>query len=211
MVFSQASAPSMTGRFCDELPFGFGWIASEPGFMQRASHALAAGGRVWLIDPVDVDGLDERVTGLGAPAGVIRLLDRHDRDSDALAKRYGVPLHVAAAGSVPGSPFHVLRVVSLPGWREAGLWWPEQRTLVVADALGTAPYFLGPGERLAVHPLLRLLPPRSLAQLDPEHVLCGHGEGLHEDAGAALHAALATSRRGIPRWLRSLARSRSRR
>jgi hypothetical protein len=200
----------MTGRFF-ELPFGFGWIAAEPGFMQRASHALAEGGRVWLIDPVDVDGLDERVTGLGAPAGVVRLLDRHERDAAALAMRYGVRLHDAAAGPIPGAPFQVLRVVSLPGWREAGLWWPEQRTLVVADALGTAPYFRGPRERLAVHPLLRLLPPRSLAELDPLHVLCGHGEGVREDAATALRAALATSRRGIPGWLLSLVRPRSRR
>lgn len=200
----------MTGRFCDELPFGFGWIASQPGFMQRASHALADGGRVWLLDPVDVDGLDERVSRLGVPAGVIRLLDRHGRDGAALAGRHGVPLHAATSGSVPGSPFQVLRVVDVPGWREAALWWPERLTLVVADALGTASYFLGPGERLAVHPLLRLLPPRSLARLAPEHVLCGHGEGVHDDATAALRHALGTSRRGIPRWLLSLLRPGSR-
>jgi hypothetical protein len=199
----------MTGRFCDELPFGFGWIA-EPGFMQRASHALADDGRVWLIDPVEVDGVDEHITRFGAPAGVIRLLDRHRRDGAALAERHGVPLHEATAGPVPGSPFDVLRVVDVPGWREACLWWPGRRTLVVADALGTAPYFLGPGERLAVHPLLRLLPPRSLAELAPEHVLCGHGQGVHEDATAAFRDALGTSRRGIPRWLFSLLRPGSR-
>jgi glyoxylase-like metal-dependent hydrolase (beta-lactamase superfamily II) len=112
---------------------------------------------------------------------------------------------------VPGAPFEVLRVVSLPRWREVALWWPDSRTLVVADALGTAPYFLGPGERLAVHPLLRLLPPSSLAGLDPEHVLCGHGEGVHgSEASEALDHALRRSRRGIPRWLVGLARNRGR-
>ena len=196
-----------TLRVCDELPFGFGWIAAEPGYMQRASHALVDGGRVWLVDPVDVEGLDERIREAGEPAGVIQLLDRHGRDGAALAERYDVPLRRLPFSGVPDSPFDVRRSVDLPGWREAALWWPERRTLVVADVLGTASYFLGPGERLAVHPLLRLVPPRSLAGLEPEHVLCGHGEGVHgAEVAGALEEALSTSRRGIPRWLVGLAR-----
>lgn len=196
----------MDARFCDELPFGFGWIAAEPALMQRASHALVHAGRVWLVDPVDVEGLDQRIRTLGEPAGVIQLLDRHGRDAARLAERYDVTLHRVPFAGAPGSPFEVLRSVDLPRWREAALWWPDHRTLVVADALGTAAYFLGPGERLAVHPLLRLIPPRSLARLEPEHVLCGHGEGVHgSDATRALTYALQTSRRGIPRWLLGLA------
>jgi hypothetical protein len=197
----------MTVRSCDETEFGFGWIAPEPRLLQRASHALADGGRVWLVDPVAVDGLDERVRALGEPVGVVQLLDRHGRDGVLLAGRYGVPLHNAPRAGVPGAPFETLRAVDLPGWREAGIWWPERRLLLVADALGTAPYFLGPGERLAVHPFLRLLPPRALDRLAPEHVLCGHGEGIHGgDASILLHEALRGSRRGIPNWLGGLAR-----
>jgi hypothetical protein len=194
---------------CDELPFAFGWIAEQPHLLRRASHALADRGRVWLVDPVDAVGLDDRIRALGEPVGVVLLLDRHARDGIALAHRYGVPVHDAHSAGVPGSPFEVLRVVNLPGWREAALWWPEQRTLVVADALGTAPYFLGPGEQLAVHPVLRLLPPRRLGRLAPEHVLCGHGVGVHgADAAHALDEALRSSRRRIPRWLAGLARNR---
>jgi len=197
----------MNARFCDELPFGFGWIAAEPAYMQRASHALVDNGRVWLVDPVDAAGLDERIRAFGRPAGVIQLLDRHGRDCAAFARRYGVDSHRVPLVGVPGSPFEVLRSVNLTRWREAALWWPEHRTLVVADALGTAAYYLGPGERLAVHPLLRLVPPRSFALLAPEHVLCGHGEGVHgRDAIRALDDALRASRRGIPRWLLGLAR-----
>jgi hypothetical protein len=33
-------------RFVDEIGFAFGWIAPQPGFMQRASHAVASHGRV---------------------------------------------------------------------------------------------------------------------------------------------------------------------
>jgi hypothetical protein len=191
----------------DELPFGFGWIAPEPAFMQRASHALAEAGRVWLIDPVEVEGLEERVSALGEPAGVIQLLDRHRRDCAALGERLGVPLHRVPFAGVPGSPFHVRRVVRLPGWKEVALWWPERRTLVVADALGTAPYFLAPGERLGVHPLRRLAPPRTLRGLPVEHVLCGHGAGVHgPEAAAALEEALRLARRRTPRWLAGLVR-----
>lgn len=190
-----------------ELPFGLEWV--EPGFMQRASHALAADERVWLVDPLDAEGLDERVAALGEPAGVVQLLDRHARDAASLAARYEAPLYVTPFDGVPGSPFEVLRVVDLPGWREAGLWWPETRTLVVADALGTARYFRASYETLAVHPFLRLFPPNALNGLEPGHVLCGHGQGVHDpSAAAALEQALRTARRRIPRWLVGLARRR---
>jgi len=199
----------MTARFCDELPFGFGWIADQPRHLQRASHALADSGRVWLIDPVDVAELDERIRAFGKLVGVVQLLDRHGRDCAALARRFGVPLYNAPVMSAAGSPFHVLRAANLPMWREAALWWPERKTLVLADALGTAPYFLGPGEQLAVHPLLRLFPPRSLARIVPEHILCGHGDGVHgPEAAEALREALRSSRRGVRRWLVGLVRRR---
>jgi hypothetical protein len=56
-------------RFCDELDAGFGWIVDE--FMLRCSHALIADGRVWVIDPVDGEGVEDRVRAAGEPAGVI--------------------------------------------------------------------------------------------------------------------------------------------
>ncbi len=195
----------MAAELCDELPFAVGRIEREG--LHRTAHAVATSEGVWVLDPFEADGMDARVRELGEPAGVIQLLDRHARDGAALARRYGVPLHLAPRNGVPRSPFEVLRTVNLPLWREAALWWPERKTLVVADALGTASYFLGPGERLAVHPLLRLLPPRSLGKVTPEHVLCGHGEGVHgAEAGPALVDAVRTARRGLPRWLVGLVR-----
>ena len=143
---------------------------------------------------------------------VVQLVDRHGRDSRALAERYDVPLYVTPFAGVPGSPFAVVRVVNVPGWREVALWWPAVRALAVGDALGTASYFRAPREAIAVHPVLRLLPPRALGRLEPEHILCGHGEGLHGDqAASALDEALRTSRRRIPRWLVGLARDARRR
>jgi hypothetical protein len=196
-------------RFVDELAFGFGWIAPQPAHVLRASRALADDGRVWLVDPTDGEGLDERIRALGEPTGVLQLVDRHDRDCAAFAARYGVPLHVTPFDGVPRSPFEVRRIVRLPGWKEVALWWPERRVLVVGDALGTLRYFRAPGEELGVHPLLRLTPPRVLADLEPDHVLCGHGRGVHgPEAPAALREALATSRRRLPAALAGLLRRR---
>ena len=152
--------------------------------------------------------VEERVRALGEPAGVVQLLDRHERDGPAFAERLGVPLHRVPFDGIPGSPFSFLRVARSRFWQEVALWWPERRVLVCADALGTVGYFRAGAERLGLHPLLRLRPPRALRGLDPEHVMSGHGEGVHDDASGALSEALATARRRQPRLLGSL-RSRS--
>ena len=184
-------------RFCDEHEFGFGWI-DEESVLARTSHALAADGGVWLVDPVAWPAAEERVRSLGTPRGVLQLLDRHERDAPALAARLGVPHHRVPFERVEGAPFEHLPVLRNRFWREVALWWPARRVLVCGDALGTVGYFRARGERLGVHPLLRALPPRSLRRVFPKHVLCGHGEGVHEDADHALHEALRTARRRLP-------------
>lgn len=184
-------------------PWGVSWhVADEP--MQRASHALADEGRVWLVDPVDDPAAVEAATGLGEPAAVLQLLDRHPRDCAALAQRLGVP-HLRLPGEVAGAPFSVERTVWVPGWRELRLWWPERRVLVVAEAVGTVPYFAA-GRRAGVHPMLRLLPP-GLRGHAPQHLLCGHGPAVHEDAVAVLGEALDHSRRDLPKAMLAAVRS----
>jgi hypothetical protein len=192
-------------RFCDELDGGFGWIVAE--LMERCSHALVVDGRVWVVDPVDGEGVEERIRAAGEPAGVIQLLDRHNRDSAALAARLGVPVHVVPHEPVP--PFSFLPLLDRRRWREVALWWPERRVLVCADVLGTAAYYRAGDERLAVHPLLRLRPPRLTVQ--PDVILCGHGEGVLSGADAALREALSTSRRRIPLQLATALRAWARR
>jgi hypothetical protein len=184
-------------RVVDEFEDGFGWQADEPEFLERSSHAVLSEGKVWLFDVLDADGLDDRVRALGEPAGVVQLLDRHARDCAKVASRLGVP-HFEPLTNAPVS---TVPVASLPGWRERAALLDDS-VLVAGDALGTASYFRAPGEALAVHPLLRLFPPRVLRGLAPEHVLCGHGEGVHgRGAAEALDEALRTARRRIPRWL----------
>ncbi|MBA2463265.1 MAG: hypothetical protein H0V45_16130 [Actinobacteria bacterium] len=192
----------MSTHFIDEIEGSVGWIESER--MQRTSHALSVDGRVWLIDPIDGDGVEERIRGAGEPAGVIQLLDRHGRDSTAWAKRLGVPLHVVPH-TLPGTPFELLPIVGNRWWKEVALLWPERRTLVCADALGTISFFRAGDEPAGLHPLLRFRRPRALAGLGVEHLLVGHGEGIHgEAAAAAVDRALRTGRRRIPRWLAQL-------
>ena len=185
-------------RVVDEFDGGFGWQTDEPEFMERTSHAVLEDGKVWLFDTLDADGLDAAVRELGEPAGVVQLLDRHGRDCATVAERLQVPLHVTPRGS--SSPSTV-EVVWRRGWHEVAAL-VGGRVLVAGDALGTASYFRAPGERLAVHPMLRLFPPRALRGLQPEHVLCGHGTGVHgPEAAESLREALRTARRRIPRWL----------
>jgi hypothetical protein len=197
----------VTIRFCDEFDGGFGWIVADE-WMQRCSHALVADGRVWLIDPVDGDGVEERVRAAGRPAGVVQLLDRHNRDARGLAGRLRIPHHEVPVELIAGAPFEFLVVRKGWTWKEVALWWSERRVLVAADALGTVPYFVAAGERLGVHPLLRPIPPRRrLGHVQPEIVLCGHGEGILSDAGPALAEALSTARRRIPGALANSARA----
>ena len=162
--------------------------------MTRTSHALATSEGVWLVDPVDWPEAIDRATSLGTPLGVIQLLDRHNRDSAAIAERLGVP-HLVVPESLPGTPFEVIEIKRAKRWREVALWWPEQRTLVVAEAIATNRFFPIGDDRVGVHPVLRLTPPRRLRTYEPEHLLVGHGEGVHgPDATVALHQALDRSR-----------------
>ena len=189
----------MRVRFTDEWEGGFRWTPAEPEFLQRSSHAIRAGGGVWLTDPLDGEGVDERVRALGEPAGVVQLIDRHNRACAAVAARLGIPHHRVPLEGVDGAPFETIGVVDAPGWREVALWFPAEQVLVAGDALGTVPYFRAPSDRLAVHPLLRPFPPRQLGRLDPEHLLVGHGDGVHGPAATrALRDALTTARRRLP-------------
>jgi hypothetical protein len=180
----------------DEFGFGLSWVLDEP--MERSSHALVDDGRVWFVDPVDVDEAMDRALALGEPAGVIQLLDRHDRDCAQIAERLGVP-HLRLPDAIPGSPFEVLKVVNLPRWRELALWWPAQRALVVSEAVGSGPMFRSGDVPAGIHMFLRLHPPGVLKRYEPEHLLFGHGDGMHgPDAADALRIAYKRSLRDLP-------------
>ena len=190
-----------------ELSFAITWtIVDEP--MERSSHALAVEGRVWLIDPVTDEDALAAAQKMGEIAGVIQLLDRHERDCAELASRYGVE-HLRLPETIDDTPFELLEVVSVPAWRELGLWWPEHSLLVVAETVGTCAYF-AVGRPLGMHPMLRLLPPGALREYVPDHLLVGHGPPLHNGASDELSEAYERSRRDAPRAVVEAVRSFSR-
>jgi hypothetical protein len=185
-----------------EHPFGFTWV--EDSAMGRASHALADGGRVWLVDPFDEPGMVERAQTLGEVAAVVQLLDRHNRDCEAIATRLGVPL-LRLPDAVPDSPFEVVDVIEWPKWSEKALWWPAQRTLVVSEALGTGEFFTVGDDAVGVHAMARAKPPKVLGGFSPDHLLVGHGPPV---SGAAAQdgprRALDGARRDVPKLLAKL-------
>ncbi|MGX6449043.1 hypothetical protein ACVU7I_13400, partial [Patulibacter sp. S7RM1-6] len=173
----------MAVRIHDDAPHALTWVAREP--MARASHALVDDGRVWLVDPVADDEALARVATLGEPAGVLQLLDRHNRDGAAVARRLGVPL-LRVPRVLDGTPFQVVPVVDRRWWREVALWWPARRLLVVPEALGTVPYFTLTLGSVGVHPMLRPTPPFGLRGHAPERLLVGHGAPVADDAAGAV-------------------------
>ena len=126
--------------------------------MQRACHAVRLDGQLWIIDPVDVGGLDDRVAALGEPAGVLQLLDRHDRDNQAIADRHDVPLHRLPFDGIEGTSLEMVSLVRNRAWKEVAVWSAAERALIVPEAVGTAPYFRAGDERVGIHPMLRMFP-----------------------------------------------------
>jgi hypothetical protein len=201
-------------REIDQYDGGFGWIAHPEETMQRASHAFAADGDVWLVDPVDADGIDDRIADLGEVAGVVILLDRHTRDSAAVATRHGASVWVPAfmdgvaadleapverfRHDLADTGFAVHEVVDNRLWQEGLLYDEDAGTLIVPEAVGTTEYFRTGDRPLGVHPVLRLRPPSKLTRLSPDRLLVGHGDGIHEDAAGALEEAVDGARGRAP-------------
>lgn len=202
---------------------GVSWIAFPDEKLQRASHVLATDAGVFVVDPVDADGIDDLFAEFGEVAGVVLLLDRHKRDCAAVARRHDVPVYVPewlsgveddidarvelVHGQLPGTDYGVHKVIDSPFWNEAALYGDEDDTLVVPEAVGTVDFFLASGERLGVHPVLRLVPPTKLGRLTPDRILVGHGHGVMEDAGTALSDALRGSRTRTPELYAKTVRS----
>ncbi|MFB6162888.1 MAG: hypothetical protein ABEJ86_05560 [Halococcoides sp.] len=189
------------------------WIADPDERMERASHAISVEGETWLIDPVACEGLHERLDDRPPVAGVAVLLDRHRRDADLLARSFDVPVAIPEAmdiddafdapvhridGTLGETAIQVETLIDWPVWTEATAYHESSETLIVPEAVGTAAYERSGGERVGIHPALRLIPPRSLGRFGPDHLLVGHGHPICADASDALDDALASARRRAP-------------
>lgn len=184
---------------------GFSWIAYPEERAQRASHALSTDAGVWIIDPVDAEGLDDRVASFGEVAGVLVIQDRHTRDAVTVANRHDVRVYVpnwmnlvrdkleARAESVdqvlPRTDYSVHRLIDTDEWEEAVLVNESKNTMVVPEAVGTLPSFGSDDNELGVHPALDE-PPHRLLDWNPDRILVGHGKSIHVDANERLEAAI---------------------
>lgn len=198
----------------DRRDDGVGWLAYPDEGMQRASHALATDEGVYVVDPVDVEGVDDLLAEFGDVAGVLVLLDRHLRDAAAVANRHDVPVYIPAwmtgvaskldapverlGDELGDTGFEVVRVVDNSFWQEAALYREADGTLLVPESLGTVAYFRTSSERVGVHPFRRLTPPRKLQKLTVNHLLVGHGAGIDTDADAAVKDAVKHAQRRAP-------------
>lgn len=205
-------------RFVGEWEDAFSWIAHPDEEAARTSHAIATAAGVWLLDPLDYPGLDDRLDQLGGVTGVAVLSSYHARDAGVIARRHGVAVHVPAWMNriedlvdapiarytvAPGGPemesgFHAIHCRPFPAWQEAFLYHEPSATLVVADSLGTCGVHCIEGERLGLSVLRRLQPPAQLRGLEPDRILVGHGGPVSEDATAALQDALYAARWTFP-------------
>ncbi|WP_338728739.1 hypothetical protein [Haladaptatus sp. DJG-WS-42] len=212
----KASGTAREPERIDEWEGGFGWIAHPDEGMQRASHALVAAGRVWLVDPVDFEGLDDQLAEHGPVGGVVLLLDRHKRDAAAIARRHDVSVYLPKwmegvsadldapttlfEGTLADTGYTLLKVYNNSFWNEGALYDDTTGTLVVPEAFGTISYYCTNNERLGVHPAMRLTPPRRpFRGLRPERILVGHGAGITEDAPEALRDALEGAVKRMPK------------
>jgi len=209
--------PATDLRVVDRWADGVGWIVHPDEGGRRTSHAVRdADGGVWVFDPLDAPGVDDLLADLGTVTGVVVCSDYHTRDADALADRYDVAVYVprfldrvasrTAApvervdGAVAG--FELTHVRPLYAWNEAIAYRERDGTLYVPDYCSSHPKFTVGGERLGFPTCSRLRPPTALfGGMAPERILFGHGEGVFEDAPAALDDALRGARRRFPRAL----------
>jgi hypothetical protein len=214
---AKVSSHAAEYREIDRFDSGVGWIAHPEEILQRASHALVTKDEeVWLVDPLDADGIDDRLVELGTVAGVVVLSNHHLRDAAAIANRHDVAVSLPRAmqgvaesldapverfaAELGNTGYELLTVNFMTGWQEFALY--DGETLVASESIGTAPHFLTDEERLGVITALRLLPPKAaFGELDPDRILLGHGKGVFEDAAAALTDALSGSRRRFPHAL----------
>lgn len=207
---------AQTVKEIDRWEDGVGWLAHPEEIMERASHALDTDAGVWLVDPLDGDGVDDLVMEYGTVEGVVVLSNHHTRDAASFGRRHGVAVHlpdamrgvadsldapvVRVTDRLPGTDYEVREVAIGSNWYEFALY--DGETLVVPESVGTADYIRVGDERLGVMILRRLTPPRgTLGRLSPERILVGHGAGIFEDAEAALADALVNARRRFPRAL----------
>jgi hypothetical protein len=208
-------SPATELREIDRWSEGVGWLAHPTEDGKRASHAIKGDDGVWVIDPVDAPGIDALLDELGDVTGVAVLSSHHARDADTIATRHDVAVHIPRwmdriaervdapiereDGILESLGFDVTRVNPLSIYRGAIAYRDTDGTLIVPDLLSSGSAYPVGDERIGVMLGIRPFPPRSVFRgFEPERILFGHGEGVFENATAALNDALDGSRKRFP-------------
>jgi glyoxylase-like metal-dependent hydrolase (beta-lactamase superfamily II) len=184
----------------------FHWQGYEPAVKcDCSSTALVTPAGLIFIDPISLaeEALKELVLeSFSAPAAVVLTSGNHQRESLALAKRFGIPVFAPAnAGDdiiadqrfLSGEPVAGMESVALPGFGPGETAFFYDGVLILGDAL------------INLEPEgLRLLPEkyreekrksiRSLAALNPlkpQVLLFAHGHPIIQNASSRLAACLA--------------------
>jgi hypothetical protein len=209
-------SPSDGYRLVDRWEGGFGWVSHPDEAGTRVSHAVRSADGIWLFDPLDAPGIDDRIADLGGVAGVAVFSDYHARDAGTFARRYDVPVTVpnwlSRVSDRVDAPvervddrlagFDLAPVRPLHAWRECVAYRDADRTLYVPDYLSSHEKFTVGDERIGMPSLSRLDPPReAFAGCEPDRLIFGHGEGIFEGASGALADCLDGARVRFPRAL----------
>jgi hypothetical protein len=178
-----------------------GHPAWRPGYDWEplvASTCVESGGETLVLDPLappeDASDVWVRLDAR-PPTAVVILKPDHVRDVDLFVRRYGARAFgprlfwrddipkTELEPIEPGSelPGGLVALYDGRGRDETPLWLPEQRALVLADAL------TAPGGELRVwatpwHEERALPALRKLLDLPFEHVIVAHGEPVHSRA-----------------------------
>lgn len=189
-----------------EWDHGFTWMAHPDADLRRSSQAIEVDKNVWLVDPLDAVGLDDKLADLGGVVGVVVLGSHHERHADRLARRHGVAVHVPewfrASGRNFEAPvkdisnglndtgFELLFLRDNAFRQEGALYHPARKTLIVSDTLMTALFSSKPG-RPELFPPARIRPSYdALRGLEVDRLLLSHGEPVFEDVEVKIERAL---------------------
>jgi glyoxylase-like metal-dependent hydrolase (beta-lactamase superfamily II) len=159
------------------------WTGEHPELGEVGSVYYEAPENVVVVDPIvppeAVDdfwrALDDDVELVGLPVRILLTAEKHRRDADTIAERYG--------GTVGNDPLPAgVEAFPVDEYGETVLWIAEHGALVVGDLVGGSPLARRPG--IDAGPLEHLL------DLPVDVVLPSHGEAVLDAARVALREAL---------------------
>lgn len=183
----------------------FHWQGYEPAVKcECSSTAIVTPAGLIFIDPIPLagDALKDLVAeSFSAPAAVVISSGNHQRESLALAKRFGIPVFapedsgddiVADRRFRPGDPVAGMESISLPGFGPGETAFLHEGALIFGDAMiNLDPEGLRPlPEKYREDKKQSLRSLVALRGLRPQALLFAHGHPILQDAASRLSGCL---------------------